>query len=130
MTLEDLEKLKNAGLIRGYTSQEPIKTKKRSKYGNVKTQVDGIVFDSIKEANRYISLRFLLKSGGIKYLERQVEFELNEGGPAGSIIYRADFVYELDGKMIVEDVKGHRTREYKRKRKLMLQCHGIEIHEY
>jgi hypothetical protein len=130
MTVKDLERLKSEGKIRGWTeSGNGIEVKSKSKYGSKKTELDGIVFDSAKEAKRYIELRYLLKAGEIKYLERQVEFELNEGG-THSLIYLADFVYETkDGKMIVEDVKGFRTRVYKKKRKLMLEVHGIEIKE-
>jgi hypothetical protein len=129
-TIKELERLKGAGLIQDYSeTAAPAANPKKSKYGNKKTEVDGIWFDSIREAKRYVALRYLLKAGGIKYLERQVEFELNEGG-THSLIYRADFVYETkEGKMVVEDSKGMRTREYKKKRRLMLEVHGIEIYE-
>jgi hypothetical protein len=59
-----------------------------------------------------------------------VPFELNEGG-THSYKYVADFVY-LDartGQKIVEDTKGHRTREYIKKRRLMKKVWGIEITE-
>jgi len=38
-------------------------------------------------------------------------------------------VYWMDGHMIVEDVKGLKTKESILKRKLMLAVHGSEIRE-
>lgn len=102
-----------------------------SKYGNIKTRTsDGIVHDSMKEANRWCELNLLLKAGKIQDLQRQVKFELipkQDGERA--VHYVADFVYVEDGKKIVEDVKGMRTREYKLKKKMMLFFHGIRIKE-
>lgn len=102
---------------------------KRSKYRNVKTVVDGITFASKKEANRYQDLKLLEKAGEIIDLDRQITFSLD---PYSVHVcnYIADFVYETrDGKQVVEDVKGHRTKEYRIKKRLMLACHGIEIVE-
>lgn len=105
------------------------------KYHAKKTELDGITFDSKKEANRYAELKLLERSGAIHNLQRQVRYELI---PAQKIDgktverachYIADFVYEEDGKTVVEDVKGYRTKEYVLKRKLMLQVHGIEVRE-
>jgi len=103
-----------------------------NKYRNRKTEIDGIVFDSMKEAQRYAELQILQRAGKIRDLSMQVEFELipkQDGERACK--YKADFVYHLadTGKMIVEDVKGKRTREYIIKRKLMLWRHGIKIVE-
>ena len=46
------------------------------KYGNTKASVDGIVFDSIREARRYKDLKLLQASGKISDLRLQVAFEL------------------------------------------------------
>ena len=43
--------------------------------------------------------------------------------------YIADFVYMEDGKKVVEDTKGFRTKDYILKRKLMLMVHNIRIKE-
>lgn len=43
--------------------------------------------------------------------------------------YYADFVYMQNGKKVVEDTKGVRTKDYIIKRKLMLWVHGIKINE-
>lgn len=103
------------------------------KYGNRKTQVDGITFDSKAEAERYKVLRALELTGVIKGLELQKPYRLCKGrwsnGKPFSITYRADFVYTLDGEIIVEDVKGYRTEAYQLKKKLMRAVYGIEIAE-
>lgn len=122
---------KKAGLIDFDESQISVKVekKKRSKYGNKKTEVDGIRFDSEREAKRYKQLLLLQKAGEIGLLRRQVDYELNEGG-THSLKYRADFVYMTkDGVEVVEDSKGCRTREYLKKRRLMKSIYGIEIKE-
>jgi len=102
--------------------------KKRSKYNNKKVTFDGIIFDSQKEANRYVVLRMLQKAGEIQNLKLQQSYELNNGG-SHSLRYVADFVYTKNGREIVEDVKGFRTLIYKKKRALMLKVYGIEILE-
>lgn len=82
------------------------------KYHNVKTVVDGIQFDSKKEASRYLELKMLEKAGCIKNLELQKRFEicpkLYENKRAR--YYVADFVYEEKGKNVIEDVKSPITR--------------------
>ena len=103
-----------------------------NKYRNRKTEIDGIVFDSKREAQRYAELQILQRAGKIRDLSMQVEFELipkQDGERACK--YKADFVYHMadTGKIVVEDVKGKRTREYIIKRKLMLWRHGIQIVE-
>ena len=102
------------------------------KYHNRKVEIDGIKFDSTKEGERYLELKLLLKAGKIRDLQMQVEFELipKQAGER-ACKYKADFVYHMadTGKMVVEDVKGKRTREYIIKRKLMLWRHGIKIVE-
>lgn len=90
--------------------------------------VDGIVFDSKAEANRYLELRLLETAGEIKDLELQPSYSLLEpyvrpdGKKDRGIIYRADFRY-LDlktNRIIVEDVKGAVTDVYRLKKKLLL----------
>lgn len=106
-----------------------------NKYGSKKTEVDGVTFDSKKEAKRYQELRILEKAGEITDLRRQVKFVLIpsqrlDGRVAERAVeYKADFVYTQDGQTIVEDTKGFRTKDYIIKRKLMLWVHGIKIKE-
>ena len=106
-----------------------------SKYHSRKVTWDGIEFDSQKEAQRYRELWLLKKAGEITNLQRQVRFELIPTQRVDgkvverSVTYVADFVYEDHGEIVVEDVKGLRTREYILKRKLMLYMKGIRIKE-
>ena len=93
----------------------------KSKYNNRKTVIDGIVFDSQKEARRYTVLRSLQDGGYIKGLSLQVPFELiPKQDWERAVRYIADFVYyDIEKQMhVVEDVKGFKTDVYKLKRKL------------
>lgn len=105
------------------------------KYGNRKTEVDGIRFDSKKEAVRYWELKMLERAGKISDLERQVKYVLI---PAQYLdgklkerqcVYVADFRYLENGQVVVEDTKGVRTKDYIIKRKLLLKVYGIAIKE-
>lgn len=92
---------------------------------------------SKKEHKRAGQLKLMQMAGEISNLREQVSFELipAQRDKAGSLIeracrYIADFVYnDKQGNLVVEDTKGVRTKEYRIKRKLMLQVHGIRIKE-
>ena len=118
----------------------------RTKYHSKKVIRDGITFDSVKEYKRYCDLLLLERAGSISDLKRQVEYVLipaqrepDTVGVRGGIIkgkvieqkcsYVADFVYTENGKTVVEDTKGFRTKDYILKRKMMLYFHGIRIRE-
>ncbi len=128
--------------------------KKKNKHHAVRTTVDGIEFQSKREAERWCTLRFFERTGEISNLRRQVPFELlpaqwevvetdelyKKGPKKGQkkvkrvcvehgVVYYADFVYERNGKTIVEDAKGQRLPDYIIKRKLMLWVHKIKIKE-
>lgn len=112
-----------------------------NKYHNKKIEVDGIIFDSKKEANRYIELKTLERVGKIHDLQLQVKFRLippqyasHDGVKKGKCLergcsYVADFVYYQYGVKVVEDTKGKKTNDYIIKRKLMLYMHNIRIKE-
>lgn len=106
-----------------------------SKYHSKKVIVDGVEFDSRKEARRYSELLLLERAGAIQGLQRQVKFELIPSQRYdGKVIerpchYIADFVYKENGNLVVEDTKGFRTKDYIIKRKLMLYLCGIRIKE-
>lgn len=108
---------------------------KASKYGNKKVEVNGIQFDSKKEARRYLDLRAMEIAGQIQNLRLQVKYLLIPSQRIdGKVVereacYVADFVYEKDGETVVEDTKGYRTPDYILKRKLMLSVWGIQIKE-
>ena len=127
------------------------RTAKTNKYNAKKVSIDGIEFDSKKEARRYQELLLLQKAGEIYMLERQKVYELlpaqrepDTVGKRGGVIkgklleraveYVADFVYtDKNGKTVVEDVKGFREggayAVFVLKRKLMLYRYGIKIIE-
>lgn len=113
------------------------KDKPRAKYGNEKIEVDGIKYDSKKEAKRADELKRLEEAGAIKNLERQKKYVLQPsfkflGKTIRDISYVADFVYEEDGRLVVEDVKSPITRKnpvYRLKKKMMMYVHQIEIRE-
>ena len=107
-----------------------------SKYGNKKVEVSGILFDSKKEARRWIELDAMQTVGQIKDLQRQVKFELIPNQKIDgkvverAVAYVADFTYyDKGGSYVVEDTKGYKTPEYRLKKKLMLWVHGIRISE-
>ena len=103
----------------------------RRKFGNVKTVVDGITFDSKLEAKRYQELMLMQKAGLISELVLQEAFIVipKQQGERATI-YKADFSYrDENGQKIVEDSKGMRTADYVIKRKLMLFVHHIKISE-
>lgn len=111
-----------------------------NKYHNKKVVVDGLIFDSRKEGERWKELKLLESSGKIEKLERQVKFDLlpKQIGSDGKVIerkvqYVADFIYIRDGEVVVEDVKGYRGggayEVFKLKKKMMLYFFGIRVKE-
>lgn len=99
-----------------------------NKYGARKTIVDGIVFDSKREAERYGELKLLLRAGKIHQLTLQPVFVL-----CCDIKYIADFKYlDLEGnKVVVEDVKSPATAKtccYRLKKKMFLELHCSSPH--
>ena len=96
---------------------------KVNKYRNKVVYVDGVKFDSQKEADRYIFLRKCEEAGFISNLELQPKFELIPAVREEyiehlktkdkvktrtlqlAINYKADFRYQKDGEEVVEDVK-------------------------
>ena len=120
----------------GYFQREEPKNKFHAR----KVTIDGMEFDSQAEAYRWCELKLMEKAGEIRELRRQVEYTLipSQKGDDGKVAeravkYIADFVYEENGKTVVEDVKGLRQgaayEVFKIKRKLMRYVHGIEIRE-
>ena len=126
-----------------------VKLMKKSKYHSKKITINGNTYDSRKEYRRHSELLLLEKAGAITDLQTQVKFVLipaqyetfERYGKKGQRLkdgqrciekecsYIADFVYTENGKKVVEDVKGFRTKDYIIKRKLMLWVHGIGIKE-
>jgi hypothetical protein len=86
-------------------------------------------YDSDKEANYAAELRLWVRCGHIYELREQVPFEIvGSRGGSRPRVYIADFVYrDKDGKQHVVDVKGMQTAEFKLKKALMWERHGIRI---
>tara|TARA_B100000900_G_scaffold143569_1_gene121720 strand:- start:719 stop:1054 length:336 start_codon:yes stop_codon:yes gene_type:complete len=109
-----------------------------TKYRAIRTMVDGIYFDSKREANRYSELKMMEKAGIINSLKLQPEFKCVVNGKK-VCTYKADFEYLMVddigpqgqiGYYIVEDVKGFKTPVYRLKKKLVEACYpGTVIKE-
>lgn len=99
-----------------------------NKYGAVKTEIDGIIFHSKKEARRYSELKLLERAGRISDLKLQVPFQIEISG-IDVFKWIADFVYEEDGEAVVEDCKGFRDAVYKLKKRCVEAYYDIEILE-
>lgn len=108
-----------------------LKQPKKSKYRAVKTTIDDITFDSLKEARRYKELKVLERAGVITNLHLQVPYILIPKSKYGRAIkYITDFVYsDVNGNQIVEDVKGIKTPVYRLKKRMMAELYDIEIRE-
>lgn len=118
------------GVNRIHASELAGKTSGGAKYGNRKTEVNGILFDSKLEAERWSELCLLEHAGAITGLARQVDYPLVVGG-VHICVYRADFVYTQvsSGALVVEDAKGHATESYRLKKRLLKAIYGLEIVE-
>lgn len=101
------------------------KRKQKSKYGAVKTQIDGYTFDSKKEADYYCELKARLQAKDIKGFCLQPVFILAPG-----LKYKADFiVFNNDNTTEVIDVKGFKTKEYITKKKVFEDKYNLKIKE-
>ena len=107
-----------------------------SKYRNVKTAIDGKVFDSKREGMRYAELKLLQSAGKIAYLQCQKPFVLLEGvklhgdkRKGSPTKYIADFAYadRETGEMVIEDVKGFDTDVSRLKRRMLKVLFGIDV---
>lgn len=91
----------------------PPVAQKRSKYGNKITVVDGIRFDSKKEAAYYEQLKLRQRGGEVHFWLRQVPVHL-----PGGTKYVLDFVVFLkSGEVQFVDVKGRETKEFRIKKR-------------
>lgn len=81
------------------------KPKRRAKYGNVATVVDGARFDSKAEARRWQMLKILERAGAISDLQRQVTVPLLVNDKVVRRM-RWDFAYIENGTVVYDDTKG------------------------
>lgn len=101
---------------------------KKSKWNNVPTEVDGVMFPSEKEAERYVELKLMQRGGLIQDLKMQVSYDIHVNGIL-ICRYVADFVYLKGQQKVVEDAKGKKLPLYILKKKLMLAVLGIKVRE-
>lgn len=100
-----------------------------NKYNARQIKYNGIVFDSVAEANRYAELLMSVNAGAISDLSIHPHYLLLEGFQHNGekirpVYYEADFEYSENGQWVVEDVKGVETEVFKIKRKLFLTRYG------
>jgi hypothetical protein len=104
------------------------------KYGNKKTIVGCMIFDSKREASRWGDLLLLERAGHIQELKRQVKYELApsvkfEGAKRAQPPLRliVDFAYIEGGARVLEDVKGVVTTAFTIKRHLLKHLTGLDV---
>ena len=97
----------------------------RHKFGNVITERGGLKFRSKKEAKFYDLLKIAQKGGHVLFFHRQPKFDL-----PGGVSYSADFqVFYADGTVRYYDVKGFKTKGYKRNKKMVEALYPVVIEE-
>jgi len=112
--------------------------RRKNKYNAVKTTIDGIIFDSKKEASRYLTLKILERTGVITRLELQPRYTISPGGIVDPITrkkmaarrFTADFRYIENGEIVVEEIKSAATAKetaYRLRRQLFLEQYGDKL---
>jgi len=95
----------------------------RHKFNAIKTERDGIKFDSKLEARYYETLKLRQKAGDVLFFLRQVPFHL-----PGGVVYRVDFVEFLAcGLVRFVDTKGMETKDFVMKKKMVEDLYPVEI---
>lgn len=95
----------------------------KHKFRAVRTESDGIKFDSKKEARYYAELKMRQQNGEVVFFLRQVPLHL-----PGGVRYVVDFQeFHADGTVHFVDVKGVETKLYITKRKLVEATYPIKI---
>lgn len=130
----------------------PWQMSRRAKFGNKKVVVDGVTYDSKKEARRFATLQLREKAGEIRNLKKGVVFHFRDSLGRELLIrsarykegrvakYTADAAYEerrTDVRCeawdyVVEDTKSEITRQqadYKLRIALMEYFFGIRVRE-
>lgn len=130
--MSDADVARHNAKVKGYGREEidTLVAGKKNKYGNTKVMLDGLRFDSKREADRYAELKLLRDAGEITGLRIQPHLPCDVNG-MHVCTYIADFAYVKrgDSRETFEDAKGHRTALYILKKKLVKACHGIDVEE-
>ena len=115
---------KNSGRL----AKDEGKAPKKRKYANVRTQVDGIWFDSKLEARRYVELKLLQRTGQVEYFLMQVPFHL-----PGGVVYKVDFFIKWRTTMLrpphitLEDTTGKDMQAKTNKIKQVKALYGLDV---
>lgn len=103
------------------------RTSNQNKYNAKRVEINGVQFDSKKEAQLYQKLENLQRMGIISDLQRQVRFELvPKQKDERAVHYVADYVFKEGDKHVVADCKSAMTKKlpvYVVKRKLFKWCY-------
>lgn len=121
--------------------EEAPKPKRRTKYGNIHVELDGLHFDSKAEATRYRELRILEEAGQIRNLQHHPApivlvpaFTDSQGRKEPGYSYEPDFMYEEGNLIVVEDVKSVATaknKEFRNKWQLLkYQYRNYHLYEF
>jgi len=97
-----------------------------NKYNNIKTVVDGIKFDSKREAYYYLYYKRLQETKIIGNLKLQTPIKFDIDGKH-IFTYKADFEYEDEYGHHYIDVKGVETPVFRLKKKLIEAKYKIII---
>jgi len=131
-TLRDVERhrmLKGNPSVKSFRLPDKKEKSVYSRYGAHKCEINGVIFDSVLEGMYYAHLLDLKRCGYLKSFERQVSYTLMKGfthkatgKKVRPVTYIADFVLEdPDGNVLVVDVKGKKTPEFRIKEKLFME---------
>lgn len=97
--------------------------KRANKYGAVATVVDGIRFDSKREARYYEALKLRQAAGEVRYFLRQVPLHL----PGGTKLVVDFLIVEADGRIRYVDTKGRETDTFRVKKREVKHHYPVEI---
>lgn len=104
-------------------AQAKVMSLHKHKFNAVRTDVDGIKFDSKKESYYYGQLKLRQRAGEVVFFLRQVPFHL-----PGGVTYRVDFQeFRSDGTVHFIDVKGMKTKDFIMKKKIVEDLYPVEI---
>lgn len=102
---QQVSKKKNLGT-------QAYRTSNSNKYNAKKAEINGVRFDSLKEARLYQKLENMQRMGIISDLQRQVRFELvPKQKDERAVYYVADYVFKEGDKVVVADCKSAMTKK-------------------
>lgn len=102
---------------------------RRSKYGAKPVIINGVRFDSKREAERWGILLLRERAGEIRDLSRQVRIPIVINGIKVCDYYAdSSYVETATGEKVFEDVKGYlKNPVFLLKKKLVKACYGVDI---